>query len=279
MSMARVQRPDNLPAAPIDLRAYGVEVDPQLAFFRKPHLVVALVTLLQATLVTVILGLKRNPGYVRRNVVAYCAGTIIFSLVYAFTGHTTFSNFLAVAHNHWEVQLISISLVNAERWTKFRRVSLLYYMLFACLSLFASVKTGRRLWTMFGIIYDGMLPITYGIRHLRAGGGDTPWKYGFVASVLHLLSILILLSLVDDVAQYFSLLVPPTCIGWAFFVVKYESRSIRESIGVHRQSSTDTLPGYAFFLVFLLAQALLGIPAAAALYGERFTGSLIDAAA
>lgn len=105
---------------------------------------------------------------------------------------------------------------------------------YACWSCMVSVKTGRRAWTLVGYIWDGMFPLAFLVRYWRTkrdkkflcvllmGVAQVAWycnpshcgidkrRFGFVAAVIHLLSITQLLTMVDGVAQWFALLMPPT---------------------------------------------------------------------
>lgn len=277
--MHTVSRNALLPAAPIDLRGYGVEVDPQLAFFGRSHVVVAAAAVVQGAVACIILWIIPKPTYVRKHVLAYNIATLIFSATYALTGHTYFSNFLAVAHNHWEIQLVAFGLARRESWTKYNRLSKLYYGFYAVLTAFSTVKTGRRVWTLVGLVWDMLLPVVYTLRAVVVRRNRIAWLCGAAASFLHLASILILLSLKDGVAQYFSLLLAPSTLAWSAFAIKLEhSKTDFTDILLHvhpdkRVRAVDHdfmhLPDRLVVAAVVTVLVFTGVPAVVLLYGDR----------
>ena len=221
-------------AAPIDVRAWGMVVDAQRALFSNGHLAVSMVCLLQCAAIAYFIAYRlprKSASGLRGKVLMYCAATGVFSAVYAFTGHTWASNLLAIWHNHAEVQLLAVALASRRTWPRYRKWSLVYSAVYAVVSLLVTVKNSRRVWTMVGIVWDGMLPVAFAARYFRSGR-DPVWVPGFWAAVLHLVSITVLLTMVDGFAQWFALLLPPTFAALALFVIRWERLSVTRLAGL-----------------------------------------------
>lgn len=261
--------------APIDLTNLGWEVDPQRALFHSHHLVLTSIAIVQCMVVTALVCWFPGKSYVRKQVINYCVWSGIFSGVYAFSGHSWISNIMAVMHNHCEIQLIVIALFNKKSWPKFRKYSYYYLALYAFASLFVSVKTGRRAWTMVGITWDGMFPLAFAVRYYRTR--QKMWCYGIVAAVVHFCSIIVLLTMVDGFAQYFALLLPPTYIPLALFAFQYERLTLDSLPGMNGASKAQDgeLPESAFFSLYAATVLALGIPLGGLLYGPRLLARLI----
>lgn len=242
-SAAALHVDESRQAAPIDVRAWGLVVDPQRALFTNGHLAVALVCLVQCGAIAAAIGccLPGRASVVRKRVLEYCVATAVFSAAYAFTGHTWVSNLLAVWHNHTEVQLIAVALVARPSWRKYHRLSLLYSVGYAVVTMMASVKNSRRVWTMVGIVWDGMLPLAFAARYLRSRRAPL-WVPGFWAAVFHLVSITVLLTMVDGFAQWFSLLLPPTFVALGLFVVKWERHDLGRLAGLGGLTAGAAIP-------------------------------------
>lgn len=273
-------------AAPIDVRAWGLAVDPQRALFSNAHLAVAVVSLLQCSAIMVFIAWQRGPAStVRKKVMAYCLATAVFSGVYGFTGHTWASNLLAIWHNHTEVQLLAVALARQRSWRKYTRWSLVYSIAYAVVSLVATVKNSRRVWTMVGIVWDGMLPVCFSLRYYRSKRNPM-WVPGFWGAVFHLISITVLLTMVDGFAQWFSLLLPPTFAALAVFVMRWERRSLSSIVGLngitvgkgaagsHRDAGA--VGDHVFVYLWIGIVVVLGLPMAGILYGPRVMGATMQ---
>jgi len=297
-------------AAPVDVRVWGLVVDPQRALFSNGHLAVAMVALVQCALIFLVMR-KCFPGgtvsEVRRKVLEYCLASGMFSAVYAFTGHTWASNLLALWHNHTEVMIIAIALVSPSSWPKINKLSLIYSGGYALFTLVATVKNARRVWTLVGIVWDGMLPLAFALRYFRSGRASV-WIPGFFGSVFHLASILVLLTMVDGFAQWFSLLIPPTFVCLAWFVFRWERHQVSQLPGLrgltvgpplpssmggstispkpqHRKAPfgnpsvswlRGALPEQAFVYLWVGVVVFVGLPMLGVLYGPRLVSTFMS---